>query len=49
MNERQKRLTGGKLPLQVGQSDWVRIAQCAYCVDKTLMIKDLVDVEIPEE
>ena len=31
------------LPLPVGTSDWVRFSQTSYCVDKTLLIKDLID------
>ena len=34
---------GELLPLPVGTSDWVRFSQTSYCVDKTLIIKDLVD------
>ena len=45
MEHVRKRVTDGKLPLPIGLSDWVRIAQRTYCVDKTLMIKDLVDAE----
>ena len=33
------------LPKPVGRSDWEYIAQNSYCVDKTLFIKDLVDVD----
>ena len=43
MDEQPKRVTDGKLPLPIGRSDWARIAQNDYCVDKTLMIKELVD------
>ena len=45
MNAQRKRVTDGKLPLPVGDSDWTRIVQRTYCIDKTLMIKDLVDAE----
>ena len=34
---------GELLPLPVGTSDWVRFSQTSYCVDKTLLIKDLID------
>ena len=43
MNERPKRVTDGKLPPPIGRSEWARIAASDYCVDKTLMIKELVD------
>ena len=33
----------GLLPPPVGTSDWVRFSQTSYCVDKTLIIKDLID------
>ena len=33
------------LPKPIGRSDWEYIAQNSYCVDKTLFIKDLVDVD----
>ncbi len=45
MNAQRKRVTDGKLPLPVGDSDWARIVQRTYFVDKTLMIRDLVDAE----
>ena len=45
MNGQRKRVTDGKLPLPVGDSDWARIVQRTYFVDKTLMIRDLVDAE----
>ena len=31
-----------KLPLPVGKSDWEYIAAHNYCVDKTLLIRDLL-------
>ena len=34
-----------RLPLPVGTSDWARFSRRAYCVDKTLMIKELIDSE----
>ena len=34
-----------RLPLPVGTSDWATFSRRAYCVDKTLMIKDLIDSE----
>ena len=34
-----------RLPLPVGTSDWATFSRRAYCVDKTLMIKDLIDAE----
>ena len=32
----------GKLPLPVGKSDWEYVAAKNYCVDKTLLIRDLL-------
>ena len=43
MNGQRKRVTDGKLPLPVGRSEWAEIAVRDYCIDKTLMIRDLVD------
>ena len=34
---------GELLPPPVGTSDWVRFSRDSYCVDKTLIIKDLID------
>ena len=45
MNAQRKRVTDGKLPLPVGDSDWAGFCQTAYCIDKTLMIKELVDTK----
>ena len=35
-------ISGGKLPLPVGKSDWEEVAGHCYCVDKTLLIRDLL-------
>ena len=45
MNEAHKSCTAGKLPPPVGTSDWATFSRRAYCVDKTLMIKELIDSE----
>ena len=37
-----KRPDGVKLPLPVGKSDWEYVAARNYCVDKTLLIRDLL-------
>ncbi len=42
MKERQSDFLEGKLPLPVGKSDWEEIAGHCYCVDKTLLIRDLL-------
>ena len=34
---------GGLLPPPVGTSDWARFSRDSYCVDKTLILKDLID------
>ena len=34
-----------RLPPPVGTSDWARFSRNSYCVDKTLMIKELIDSE----
>ena len=34
-----------RLPPPVGTSDWARFSRTSYCVDKTLILKDLVDSE----
>ena len=36
---------GGLLPPPVGTSDWARFSRTSYCVDKTLILKDLIDAE----
>ena len=33
------------LPPPVGTSDWARFSRTSYCVDKTLILKDLIDSE----
>ena len=33
----------GLLPPPVGTSDWARFSRTSYCVDKTLILKDLID------
>ena len=47
-----KRVCGGEtarrgrlLPPPVGTSDWARFSRTSYCVDKTLILKDLIDSE----
>ena len=35
--------TEGLLPPPVGTSDWARFSRDSYCVDKTLILKDLID------
>ena len=37
--------TDGLLPPPVGTSDWARFSRTSYCVDKTLILKDLIDAE----
>ena len=34
-----------RLPPPVGTSDWARFSRTSYCVDKTLILKDLIDTE----
>ena len=41
----KKTYTEGLLPPPVGTSDWVRFSRTSYCVDKTLILKDLIDSE----
>ena len=36
---------GERLPPPVGTSDWARFSRTSYCVDKTLILKDLIDSE----
>ena len=43
MNDVRKSCTDGKLPPPVGTSDWATFSRDSYCVDKTLMIKELID------
>ena len=43
MSELRKSCIDGKLPPPVGTSDWATFSQECLCVDKTLMIKELVD------
>ena len=42
MDEREKDFRDGKLPLPVGKSDWEEVAGHCYCVDKTLLMRDLL-------
>ena len=35
--------TGRLLPPPVGTSDWATFSRDSYCVDKTLILKDLID------
>ncbi len=39
----KKTCTEGLLPPPVGTSDWVTFSRDSYCVDKTLILKDLID------
>ncbi len=41
--ERKRNILEGKLPPPIGTSDWATFSQDSYCVDKTLLIKELVD------
>ena len=34
-----------RLPLPVGTSDWATFSRDSYCVDKTLLIKELIDTK----
>ena len=45
MSEVRKSCIAGKLPPPVGTSDWATFSRDSYCVDKTLMIKDLIDTK----
>ena len=45
MNEVRKSCIDGKLPPPVGTSDWATFSRDSYCVDKTLMIKELIDAK----
>ena len=42
MGENERDFREGKLPLPVGKSDWEYVAAHNYCVDKTLLIRDLL-------
>ena len=42
MEEKEKDFRYGKLPIPVGKSDWEEVAGHCYCVDKTLLIRDLL-------
>ena len=42
MDENERDFREGKLPLPVGKSDWEYVAAHNYCVDKTLLIRDLL-------
>ena len=42
MDDRERDFRRGKLPLPVGKSDWEYVAAHNYCVDKTLLIRDLL-------
>ena len=43
MNVTRKTCITGKLPPPVGTSEWETFSQKCICVDKTWMIKELVD------
>ena len=43
MNEVRKTCISGKLPPPVGTSEWETFSRDSFCVDKTLMIKEIVD------
>ena len=45
MNETRKTCITGKLPPPVGTSEWEVFSQDSFCVDKTRMIKELVDLK----
>ena len=45
MEERERDFRAGKLPLPVGKSDWEYMAAKNYCVDKTLLIRDLLETD----
>ena len=42
MDDRERDFRYGKLPLPVGKSDWEEVAGHCYCVDKTLLMRDLL-------
>ena len=39
----QKAVERGLKPVPAGTSDWARMVRNSYCVDKTLILKDLID------
>ncbi len=41
--ERKRNILEGKLQPPIGTSDWATFSQDSYCVDKTLLIKELFD------
>ena len=45
MNETRKTCISGKLPPPVGTSEWETFSQDSLCVDKTRMIKEIVDLK----
>ncbi|MBQ0031235.1 MAG: AAA family ATPase [bacterium] len=45
MNETRKTCITGKLPPPVGTSEWETFSQDSLCVDKTRMIKEIVDLK----
>ena len=45
MNDVRKTCIDGKLPPPVGTSDWATFSRDSYCVDKTLMIRELIDTK----
>ena len=45
MEEKMRDFRYGKLPLPVGKSDWEYVAAHNYCVDKTLLIRDLLSTD----
>ena len=45
MDEVRKTCITGKLPPPVGTSDWAEFSRKCFCVDKTLLIKDILDSE----
>ena len=45
MNAERKTCITGKLPPPVGTSEWETFSQDSLCVDKTRMIKEIVDLK----
>ncbi len=41
--ERKRNILEGKLQPPIGTSDWATFSQDSYCVDKTLLIKEILD------